>query len=126
MVGGSKGLGGVFDDGEVVLGRDGVDGGHVGCLTVNADGHDGFGIRRDSRFDLSSVHVPSGLIDVDEDWGSPEEGDHFRCGNPGVRDGDDFIAWADAEGHERDEEGVRAASSADAVLHAHVVCKAFF
>ena len=51
MVRGSEGLGGVFNHREIVFGCDGVDGRHVGRLTVDADGHDRLGSIRDGGFD---------------------------------------------------------------------------
>ena len=126
MVGSTKRLGSVFDDREIVLRGNRIDGRHVGGLTVDADGHDCFGFVRNGGFNQSRIYVPRLLVDVDKDGLGSDERDHFRCGNPGVRDGDDFIARTNAERHERDEKGVGAARGTDAVLHTYVLGEAFF
>ena len=123
MMGCPKGLGSVFNDRKMVLGRDRVDCRHVRCLTIDADRHDGLGLVSDGRFDLSRIHVPRRFINVDKDWLGPDEGDHFRCGNPSVGNGDHFIPGPDSEGHQSDEQRVRPARSTNAMVHTDIVGK---
>ncbi len=121
MMSGPEGLGGIFDDREIVFLCNGIDGGHVSRLPINSDWHDGFRAVGDGGFHQCGVHVPGGFINVDEDGFGPGQLDHFRRGDPGVGDGDDLIARADFEGHEGDEKGVRAAGGSDAVGHTDVI-----
>ena len=59
-------LGGVLDDRQAVLRGDRHDGVHVGQATVQVDGHDRLGARRDRALDARRVHRPGGRIDIDE------------------------------------------------------------
>ena len=120
MMTGSKGLSSVFNDREIMLSSDRIDGRHVGRLTVDADRHDRFSLVGDRCLDLSWIHVPGGFIDVDKDWLRTDEGDHFRCGDPGVGNRDNFIARSDAQGHEGYEKGVCATRSPNAMLDTDV------
>ena len=121
LVGGAEALGGIFDDGDVAMaGGDGVDGVHVGGLAVEADRQDGLGAVGDPGFDQGGVDVAGVGFDIDEDRFGAEQDDDFGGGDKGEGSGDDFIAGADAEGHEADEQGFGAAGDGDAVFGAGV------
>ena len=125
MVGGTEGLGGILDDRKLTMAdRDLVDCRHVGGLAENADRHDRLGALRDGRLDLGRVHVPGLGVDVDKDRGGTEERNHLGGRDPGVGDRDDFVAGADTERHEGNEEGVGPARNADAMLDADVAGEA--
>lgn len=127
MVGGAEALGGVFDDRDVAMaGGDGVDGVHVGGLAVEADREDGLGAVGDLGFDEGGVDVAGVGFDVDEDRLGAEQDDDFGGGDECERGGDDFVAGADAKGHEADEQGFGAAGDGNAVFGAGVGGEALF
>ena len=57
LVRGAKALRGVFDHGDAVPGRYGVDGVVIGALAIQAHGDDGLGMRGDGGFDAGGVQV---------------------------------------------------------------------
>ena len=63
------------------------------------------------------MHLVVGAA-IHEDGGGAGDPDGFGGGEEGVRVGDDFVARADAEGHERQPDGVGAVAEADGVLGA--------
>ncbi len=114
----------VFDDGETVARRDGVDGVHLRRLAVEADGENRSGPRRDGGFDFLGVEVVADGLDVDEDGARAGEGDHFAGGEKGEGRGDDLVGRisatgaADLKGQQSEEKRVSSAGAADAVLRA--------
>ncbi len=117
FVGGTKALGGVFNDGQVaVFGRDGVDGVHVGGLAVQAHRHDGFGSGCDGRFNQVGVDVAGVGLHVHEDGLGAQEHDHLGRGHEGKRRGDDFIARPNAQRYQAHEQSLGTAGAGDAVL----------
>ena len=79
------------------------------------DGQEGLGTGRDGRLDFVRVDVEGQGVDVDEDGLGVEAMDDAGRGEEGERRGDDFVAGADIQGHEGDEQGVRAGRDADGV-----------
>lgn len=94
-MGGPKTLGRVFDDRYTVLFGNGIDAGHVSVLAVNAYRHDGAGARSDGGFEFFRVHIEGVWLDIDKDGFGPQQGDDFGCGNPGIRDSDNFVSGVD-------------------------------
>ena len=64
-----------------------------------------------------SMHLVVGAA-IHEDGGGAGDPDGFGRGKEGVRVGDDFVAGADAQGHEGQPDGVGAVADADGVLGA--------
>src|ERR1035437_4266423 len=90
----------VFDDLELVLLGDLIDGDHVRALPVEVDGYDGLGFRGDGRLNLLRADALGRGAAIDEDRCGPRDPDGFRGGEKGVRVGDDLVAGADAQGHQ--------------------------
>ncbi len=109
------GLGGVFDDGEIMAAGDGEDGVHVGGLAVQMNGEDGAGARGDGGFQLSGVQVVGAGIDVDVNGRGAGVADGGDGGVESVGDGDDLIAGADARGEQGEVQGAGAGVDADGV-----------
>ena len=63
------------------------------------------------------MHLVVGAA-IHEDGGGAGDPDRFGGGEEGVRVGDDFVARADAEGHEGEPDGVGAVAEADGELGA--------
>ena len=64
---------------------------------------------------VCGIHVVGALVDIDEFGGRPGLGDGFGGGDERVRDGNDRVARANACGHEREPQSIRAAAYAHAV-----------
>ena len=126
LVVGTKALGSVLDHRQVVTCSDGVDFVHIRRLAVEADRHDGFGLRRDGGFDLACIDVAGIGLDIDEDRHGSEQDDDFGGGDEGEGGGDHLVARLDAERHEGDEQGFGTAGDGDAVAGAGVGFEAFF
>ena len=117
-------LGIVFDEAEFVFGSNLLDGEHVGALTVQVHRDNGPGLRRNGRFDLCRVDALGPRIAIDEDGRGAGGPDRLGGGEERVRVGDDFVAGADAQGHQRKPDGIGAVADADGVFHA-VVARQF-
>ena len=104
----SDGLGGVFDDDQIVLFRDVHNGGHIGHLAEQVDRDDCFCSRSDLLGNQVGVDVKSVWIDVDKDRRCTKTRNATRCGEEAVSGGDDFVAGADVFGHQRNEKCVGA------------------
>lgn len=100
VVGCADGLSGVFDDVELVLFGESEDGVHVGALAEEVDWDDGFGARGDFVFGVFDIEVEGDRAGVDEHGSSAGAGDAACGGEEGEGRHEDFIAWADVEGHE--------------------------
>jgi len=74
---------------------------HVGGLTVEMHGQDGFRARREGGFNLRGVHRVGFRVNVHEHRARAREGDGGNRRNEGVRHGDNFIARADTERPQR-------------------------
>jgi len=97
-----------------------VDALHVGHLAEEVHGEDGARLRRERGLEPRGVEVERRGLDVDEDGAGAESGDRRDRGDERVRRGDDLVARADAEGHQRREDGVGAGGDGDAVCEAGV------
>lgn len=126
FVGGAKALCGVFNDGNAMLGSNGVDGVKVGALAVQADGDDGFGARGDSRFQQGRVQVVGAGVDVHINRLGPQQGHGLGRGDVRKARGDDFVTGADAQRHLRNLQCVGAVGYGDAVLGPGVGRQLFF
>ena len=114
-MGGAEALGGILDHWKTVLFGHSVDPGHVRALPIDRNRHDRAGIWGDGRLDPIRVHVEGFGGDIHEDRFGPEQGDDFGGGDPGVGDGDDLVARPDIEGHQGDEQRIRAAGAGHGV-----------
>src|SRR5207244_3760894 len=70
--------------------------------------------------DLFHSEVEAARLDVHEDGPGAEPGDGAAGGEKGVRRGDDLVAGADAQGHQRHEQRIGTGGDADGVRHAQV------
>ena len=114
---GEMGLGTVLDEIELVFFAYRLDSLDVRRLSEDMDGDDGLGLFRDLRLDLGRVDVEV-LVDVHENGSGPGLGDRFGGRDPAIGDGDDLVSEADAEGLERDIDGIGPVGATDAMLHA--------
>lgn len=108
ILGGTKSLGGVFDDVKVMLRGKGHDGVHVGHLAEEVDWDDGFGFSPDEGGGVDGIEIEAVFSDIAKDWSGPDAGDAAGGGEEGEGGNNDFIAGADAQGHEREEDGIGA------------------
>ena len=118
---GAEGLGGVFDELEIVFAGDGGEGVHVGALAEEVDGEDGgvleagwegFG---EDFLDGLGVEVEGGEVDVGEDGMGSGAEDGGGGGEEAEGGGNDGVAGADAGGGEGEPKGVGAVGAADGV-----------
>ena len=126
FVSGAKALCGVFNDGDAVLGRDGIDGIKVGALAVQAHGHNGFGSRGYGSLQQGRIQVVGAGIDVHINRLSPEQSHGFGGGDVGKAGSDDFVARAYTQSHLGDLQSIRAVGHGDAVFGAGVSGQLFF
>ncbi len=113
-----NGLGVIFDDPELVLVGDLFDRRHVSALPVQMDRHNALRLAGDGCLDLGGVDALGLGIAVNHDYGRAGDPDGFRRGEEGVGVGDDFVAFANAQGHQGQPEGVRAVTAGDGVFRA--------
>src|SRR5207237_5099810 len=92
------GVGGVFDNGEVVLFGNRHDRVHVGDLPGEMDGDDGAGAGGNGRFDRARVDVEGFEVDVGEDRDGVGFDDGGRGGEKGVGRNDHFVLRANSGG----------------------------
>ena len=122
---GADGLCVVFDDEEVVLLGQGEDGFHIGALSEQVHGYDGFGSRGDMGFDEFCGDVEGMWIHVGHDGDEAQESDDFRGCDVGECGYDDFVAGFEAECHHGDLEGVGTVGAGDDVGGAEVLFEVF-
>jgi len=117
--GGSEGLGGVFDEYEVVVLLEGGERVPVGALAVEMDGEDGFDIScfgsAQEFSDSLGRKIEGGGVDISEKWCGAATEDGADGGEEAERSGDDGVAGADVGGGEGEPDGVGAAGTADGV-----------
>ena len=116
----TDGLGRIFDDRDTVVVRQSVDLVERRGLSKEVDRDDGFGARGDGRSDLCDIDVEGDGIDIDEHRLGAEQSNRSGGGNEGEGDGDDFIAGSDAEGHEREQDGVGAGGAANGMFDSDI------
>ena len=121
-------LSGILDDGNPDPAGQCEDARHVAALAVEMDRHDGLhaalhagGETGPHALERRRAQVVTGGIDVHEDRHRVQPRDDPRGGEEGVRRGEDVIAGADLERHERGEERVGARRHPDPVPRADVV-----
>ena len=126
FVNGAKALGSVFNHRDAVPGGYGVDGVHVGALTVKADRDDGFGTRGNGSFELGRVEVVGAWVNVDIHRLGTQQGDCFGGGNVGKAGGNNFTARANAQCHLGNLQCVGAVGHGNAVFGSGVGGQFFF
>ena len=95
-------LGGVLDDLQAMLRGDRHDGVHVGHATVQVDGDNGLGARRDRALDGRRVDVPGERIGIDQHWRRAGVADGRDRGDEGHGGRDHLVARADAKREQRE------------------------
>ena len=108
LVGRSQALSRVLDHRQTRVGGDGVDGVQIRALTIEADRQDGPGTGAEGRRDPHRVQVVGARIDIDEDRPRPQQGNDLGGGDEGEGGGDNLVTRSDLQGHEGDEQGIRA------------------
>lgn len=104
-VGGTDGVGSIFEHADAAGAGDGEDGIHIAGLSCEVDGDDGFRARGDRAFEGGRVEVGIPLADVDE-HGLRAAVHHDGGGSgEGVGGDDDFIAGTDSPGAQAEVEG---------------------
>ncbi|OGY99543.1 MAG: hypothetical protein A3E09_01210 [Candidatus Liptonbacteria bacterium RIFCSPHIGHO2_12_FULL_60_13] len=98
---GAKCLGGVFDDEELMLMRDTVDGAHIRHLTVEMNGHYGARSFCYSLFYFVGVNIECKRIDICKNRFCSGMCDNFSGGNERKRGCYYFITLTDAKRFER-------------------------
>jgi len=93
---------------------------HVRGLAIEADGHDRLGARAYCRFNEAWVQVAAVRLDIDEDGIRTSENDDLGRRGEGEGRYDHLVARSDAEGHEADQQGVRAACDRYTVAYARI------
>ena len=100
---------------QLVFVGDLLDGDHVGALAVKMDREDRLGLRRDGRLDPLRVNALGLRAAIHKHGRRAGNPDRLGGGEEGVRVGDDLVAGADTQGHEREPDGVGAVAHADGV-----------
>ena len=116
--GGEMRLTAVLDNGEMMSRGDVLDRGHVGCLPVEMNRHDGAGAGTDRAFDAGRIDGQPRRVDIGEDRARACHHDRERRVRGGERRRDDLVAAADAERSQDERERVRAGADADRVCRA--------
>ncbi len=120
---GAVSLTGVLDDGELRLRRDRQHGIDVAWLPVEMHRDDRLCARRDRAFDLSRIEAEGALLDVHE-HGPGAAGRHRqRGGDVRVRRNNHFIVLTNAEGDEREPQGIEAGADAHGVRASDARCE---
>ena len=114
----AEGLRGVFDDGEVVRPREGENAIHVRGLAIEVHGDDGLGAWGDFFGGVGHIEVEAGRADIHEDGRGAHARDAASGGEKGEVGHEHFVARADVEGHEREQEGIGAGGNAEGVRDA--------
>ena len=107
-IAGSHGLGGVFDDPQLSLPGKGQDGLHIGGMAKEVDRQDGLGPGSDPLPDPAGIQVVGPGIDVRKDGTGSLQHDGLDRGGEGKGSGDDLVARADLQGHQRNPQSVGA------------------
>src|SRR5437867_149076 len=109
----AMGVGGVFDDSQLVLLGDRHDRIHVGDLAGEMDGNDGAGATCDSGLDGARIDVEGFNVDVREDGDGVGFDDGGGGREKGVGRDDHLILGADSGGQQRYAQGNGAVDDAD-------------
>ena len=123
---GADRLAGVFDDRDAAgCGGDRADLVHRCALAEQMDGDDRLGGFAEFAEDLAWIEIERLGVDVDEHGRRAEAPDSAGGGEEGEAGQDHFVARADAERHQRQEERVAARGAADRVLDAAILGDGF-
>ncbi len=112
---GEVGLGGVFDEGELVFFGEGEDLAEFADAAGHVDHDDGAGARGDLLFDGGGVDLEGLGIDVGKDGDGMEAEDGVDGGDEGIGRDDDFVAGAEVEDTEGGKEGGGAVGDGEAM-----------
>lgn len=116
----AEGLGAVFDNLEAVLVGNRHDLVHLGRVAVQMNGHEGLGVRGKSRTNGGGVDVEGVWVNIREHWGCAHTADAFGGGKKAEGRGDYFVAGADIQGTQGNNQRVGATVQADGVFDAQV------
>ena len=89
---------------------------HVGHLSEEVNGHDGFCFWSDAAGGVGEIEVEGVGVVINEDGGGADARDAAGGGEEGEGGAEDFVAGADVEGHEGEQDGVGAGGDADGVF----------
>ena len=115
---GAHRLRGVLDYAEFMRGGEGLKGVEVEGLAEEVHRHDGAGTRSDLPGGVHEVDIEGVRIDVDPDRGRTKTGHGARGSEESEGWQEDFVAFADIERHEREQQCVGTGRDPEGVLHA--------
>ena len=93
---------------------------HVAALPKQMNGHNSFGFGRDSRFQLSHIHVESVFLHIHENGCQPQKTNYLNGSDKGEWGGDDLVAGFQVQRHHGHQEGVGAVAAGNHMLHMQV------
>ena len=126
LLGGSKALSGILDDGQAMPGGNSIDCRKVGHLPKQAHGQDSLGMLGDGRLQERWIHVVGGGVDVHKHGFGSHLCDHFSRADPGKRNRDHFIARPDPQGPKCYLQTHGSTAGGDAVTHTDIICQHSF
>ena len=98
---------GVFENTEAMRGGKGLQGDEVARLAEEVHRHDYSGARADLAGGVGQIDVEMVRVDVDPDGNSAEARHRTSGRKEGEGRDEDFIAFANIEGHEGEQECIR-------------------
>ena len=116
----------IFEDHQIVLFGNGLDGGDINHLSEKVDGEDRFGFGGDGGFDLCGIDAHGFPVDIDEYRGCTELDNNFGSCDECESRCDDLIAGADIARLHHDAQGIGAAVDAECVFDAVTLGDYFF
>ena len=120
MIIGADRLRGVFDYRKMVAARDFKNGIHLDALSEEVNRHDRAGPRRNRALDELRINVEIRAANIDIDRARSQTCDRTASREECIRDGDHFVAGADVERHQREQQSVRTRCATDGVPAAAV------
>jgi hypothetical protein len=94
----SKGLRGIFNQGQVMLSRHVLQGVPIRWMAKSINSQDRSGARRDRRFDKGRVNAKGSWVSIDEDGHSTFHEDAIGRGNEARRRGNHLVSRTQSEG----------------------------
>lgn len=117
------GLGGVFDDVEIVLLCNGFDGVHISALTIDMDRDDDGGFVGDGLLYAVGVHAVGLWVDVDHDRNATRMNDGFKRGEERMGGDDGFETGFEIEGFDGEREGIGTVGTGKPVVGVAIRCE---